>query len=74
MIWLAVSRVHDISRMGDHMIHIFSQMFILSNPATVTANGHGNPTGIALRISRIYLWLVLTADLILDVGHWTAPA
>ena len=22
MVWLAVSRVHDISRMGDHMIHI----------------------------------------------------
>ena len=24
MIWLAVSRVHDISRMGDHMIHILT--------------------------------------------------
>ena len=23
MIWLMVSRVHDISGMGDHMIHIF---------------------------------------------------
>ena len=47
-------------------------MFIPStptNPATVTAKGHGNPTGIALRITRDYLWLAPTADLILDVGQ-----
>ena len=47
-------------------------MFIPStptNPATVTAKGHGNPTGIALRITRNYLWLAPTADLILDVGQ-----
>ena len=41
-------------------------MFIPSTQ-TVTAKGHGNPTDRALRITRNYLWLAQTADLILDV-------
>ena len=33
MIWLAVSRVHDIIRMGDHMIHIL-KLFWPENRST----------------------------------------
>ena len=57
-----VRRTGDRQKVGESCKVWPSHMFIhstLTGPATVNAKGHGNPTSIALRTTRNYLWLAL---------------